>query len=62
VDVNTTKAKTLYFDGINYYLNGEIVAAIKKWQECLEEDPQFTAAQEKIDTARSKLRTISKIK
>jgi hypothetical protein len=62
VDVNVAKAKELYFEGINFYLNGEIVAAIKKWEECLEEDPQFTAAQDKITTARSKLRTISKIK
>ncbi len=57
--VNTAKVRTLYYDGIQLYLNGEIKAAIKKWRECLDEDPGYIAAQEKILKAQEKMKAIS---
>lgn len=62
MEVNAGKVKTLYYDGITLYINGDIKEAVRKWKECLDEDPDFMPAQEKITTARAKLRAISKIK
>jgi cytochrome c-type biogenesis protein CcmH/NrfG len=62
MEVNADKVKALYYDGIQLYINGEIKEAVQKWKECLQEDPEFMPAQDKIATARAKLRNISRIR
>jgi len=62
MDVNADKVKALYYDGIQLYINGQVKEAIVKWKECLQEDPGNLAAQDKIKTARAKLKAISHIK
>jgi hypothetical protein len=62
MEVDAVKAKSLYYDGIQLYVNGDLKAAIKKWKECLQEDPGNIAAQENISKAKAKLKAISSIK
>lgn len=62
MDVDRAKLKSLYYEGIQLYINGEIKAAIKKWKECLKEDPSDIAAQNQISKAKDKLRAISNIR
>ncbi len=61
MQVNASKVRTLYYEGIQLYLNGEIKAAIKKWKECLDEDPGYIDAKEKISKARAKLKALTSI-
>jgi hypothetical protein len=60
--VNASKAKSLYYEGVQLYMNGEIKEAVKKWRECLQEDPGHIEAQANITKALAKLKAISKIK
>ncbi len=53
--------KALYYDGVNLYINGKIHEAIKKWQECLKQDPGNVNAQNNIDKAMAKLKSIEKL-
>jgi hypothetical protein len=62
LSVNKKKVKALYYEGVQLYMNGEIKAAIKKWKECLIEDPGYVIAQDEITKARAKLKAISAIK
>jgi len=56
------KVKTLYYEGIKLYLDGNLTAAIKKWNECLEEDPRNEGALKNLEQARAKLKGIRKLK
>jgi hypothetical protein len=56
------KVKTLYYEGIKLYLAGDIRGAIKKWNECLEEDPRNAGALKNLEQARAKLKNIEKLK
>ncbi len=62
MDVDASKVKTMYFEGVQLYMNGELKEAIKKWKECLQEDPGYAAAQDQISKAKFKLKAISNIK
>lgn len=53
--------KGLYYDGVNLYINGKIHEAIKKWQECLKQDPGNVNAQNNIEKAMAKLQSIEKL-
>jgi tetratricopeptide (TPR) repeat protein len=59
--VDAEKVKALYYDGINLYINGKINEAIKKWQECLQQDPGNINAQKNIEKARAKLNSIARL-
>ncbi len=59
--VDAEKAKALYYDGVDLYINGKIHDAIEKWQACLEADPGNVNAQKNIDKAKIKLKSIEKL-
>lgn len=55
------QAKTLYYDGVSLYINGNIHEAIAKWNECLRADPGYVSANENIKKAEAKLKSIEKL-
>ncbi len=55
------QAKTLYYDGVSLYINGNIHEAIAKWNECLKADPSYVSANENIKKAEAKLQSIEKL-
>jgi tetratricopeptide (TPR) repeat protein len=55
------QAKTLYYDGVSLYINGNIHEAIAKWNECLKADPGYVSASENIKKAEAKLQSIEKL-
>ena len=59
--VDAEKAKGLYYEGVDLYINGKISEAIGKWQACLEADPGNVNAQANIDKAKAKLQSIEKL-
>lgn len=59
--VDSEKVKTLYYEGVNLYINGKIHEAIASWKECLKLDPGYTNAQKNIDKAYVKLQSIKKL-
>ena len=59
--VDAEMVKTLYYDGVNLYINGKIHEAIGKWQECLKQDPNNVNAQNNINKAMVKLQSIQKL-
>lgn len=44
-------ARTLYLEGLSLYTNGDLVGAIEKWKKALEYQPNFSPAQEFMETA-----------
>ncbi len=59
--VDSEKAKSLYYEGVDLYINGKISEAIGKWQACLQADPGNVNAQANIDKAKAKLQSIEKL-
>jgi tetratricopeptide (TPR) repeat protein len=59
--VDSEKAKSLYYEGVDLYINGKISEAIDKWQACLAADPGNVNAQANIDKAKAKLQSIEKL-
>jgi tetratricopeptide (TPR) repeat protein len=59
--VNAEKAKELYYEGVNLYINGKIHEAIAKWKECKVQDPGNVNAQKNIDKAMAKLKSIENL-
>ena len=59
--VDAEKARQLYYDGVDLYINGQIHEAIDKWQACLVADPGNVDAQKNIDKANVKLKSIAKL-
>jgi len=59
--VDAEQVKTLYYDGVNLYINGKINEAIGKWQECLKQDPGNVNAQNNIKKAQAKLNSIAQL-
>jgi len=56
------KVKVLYYEGIQLYLDGKVREAIKKWNECLEEDPRNEGALKNLEKAHAKLKGIQKLR
>ncbi len=59
--VDAEKVKSLYYDGVNLYINGKIHEAIATWKECLKEDPEYISAKNNIAKAMVKLQSIEKL-
>lgn len=59
--MDAEKEKELYYEGVNLYINGKIREAIKKWQECLAQDPNNINAKNNIEKANVKLQSIDKL-
>lgn len=49
------QVQELYLEGLEEYANGNLLAAIAIWEQCLEKDPDFTPAKEMIETSRKTL-------
>jgi tetratricopeptide (TPR) repeat protein len=62
VRVDADKAKKIYYEGVNLYINGKIEDAIVKWQECLKLDPGNANVPVNINRAKAKLQSIQKLK
>ena len=58
--VDAENVKSLYYEGVNLYINGKITEAIAKWKECKRLDPNNVNAQSNIDKAMAKLQSIEK--
>jgi tetratricopeptide (TPR) repeat protein len=59
--VDAEKLKSLYYEGVDKYVNGDIEAAIKIWQKVLAMDPGHVEAKKNIARAREKLRAIKSL-
>ncbi len=59
--VDAEKVKSLYYEGVNLYINGKIHEAIEKWDECLKLDPNNSNAQSNKNKAMVKLQSIEKL-
>ena len=58
----TNKAYSLYEEGVRFYANGELEAAIEKWREVLAISPRFDPAKRGIKAARNSIELQQKIK
>ena len=58
---NSENVKTLYYEGVNLYLDNKIPDAIDKWKQCLVLDPGNVNAQQNISKAQAKLESIKKL-
>lgn len=59
--IDADKVKSLYYEGVNNYINGNIHEAVQKWQECLKLDPSNVNAKENINKAMAKLQSIEQL-
>jgi tetratricopeptide (TPR) repeat protein len=62
VKVDADRAKKIYYEGVNLYINGKIEDAIIKWNECLKLDPGNANVTTNINKAKAKLQSIQKLK
>jgi tetratricopeptide (TPR) repeat protein len=59
--VDAQKLKSLYYEGVDKYVNGDIDAAIKIWQKVLSMDPNHVEARKNIARAREKIQAIKSL-
>gem|GEM_PF-4556726 len=55
------KAKTLYYQGVDFYVNNKIKEAVNTWKEVLKIDPDNTDAQKNILRAEAKLKALANL-
>ncbi len=61
VMLDAKQIKTLYYRGVDKYVNGEIESAIKIWQKVLSLDKNHVEARKNINRAREKLKAIKSL-
>jgi tetratricopeptide (TPR) repeat protein len=59
--VNADKVKSLYYTGVDQYVNNNIKGAIATWQQLLELDPNNEEAKKNIDRAQAKLKALANL-
>jgi len=59
--VNAEKVKTLYYQGVDQYVNNHIKEAIGTWKELLKLDPNHADAQKNIARAEAKLKALQNL-
>jgi tetratricopeptide (TPR) repeat protein len=59
--VDAEKAKTLYYQGVDLYVNNKIKEAVNTWKEVLKIDPDNTDAQKNIQRAEAKLKALANL-
>lgn len=59
--INQKEIKTLYYEGVDRYVNGEIDKAIEIWGRVLKIDPAHSEANNNIKRARAKLAAIKSL-
>jgi tetratricopeptide (TPR) repeat protein len=61
VSLDAQKVKSLYYEGVDKYVNGEVESAIKIWKKVLAMDPGHVEAQKNIKRAEEKLQAIKSL-
>ncbi len=61
VSLDAQKIKSLYYEGVDKYVNGEVETAIKVWKKVLEMDPNHVEARKNIKRAEEKLLAIKSL-
>lgn len=61
VTIDAKMVKTLYYEGVDKYVNGNIEEAIKLWKKVLAIDPNHIESQKNIQRAREKLIAIKNL-
>jgi len=61
VTVDAQKIKSLYYQGVDRYVNGDIESAIKAWDQVLALDATHAEAKKNITRAREKLAAIKRL-
>lgn len=59
--INQKEIKTLYYEGVDRYVNGEIDKAIEIWERVLKIEPAHSEANNNIKRARAKLAAIKSL-
>ncbi len=59
--VDAQKIKSLYYEGVDKYVNGDIESAIKAWEQVLSLEPSHTEAKKNIARAKEKLAAIKRL-
>ncbi len=59
--INEKEVKTLYYEGVDKYVNGEIDKSIEIWERVLKLDPAHAEANNNIKRARAKLAAIKSL-
>ena len=62
VKVDADKVKTLYYQGVDFYVNNNISMAIKTWKDLLKLDPNHQDAIKNIQRAETKMKALEKLK
>lgn len=60
--VNADQVKTLYYQGVDHYVNNRIKEAIKAWEQLLALDGGHADARKNIERAKAKLAALEKLK
>lgn len=61
ITIDAKMVKTLYYEGVDKYVNGDIEEAIKLWKKVLEIDPNHIESQKNIQRAQEKLIAIKNL-
>ncbi len=61
VALDAQKIKSMYYEGVDKYVNGEVDAAIKIWKQVLAMDPNHVEARKNIKRAEEKLQAIKSL-
>ncbi|HNZ29637.1 MAG TPA: hypothetical protein PKJ42_06555, partial [Candidatus Goldiibacteriota bacterium] len=59
--VDAKAVKSLYYEGVDKYVNGEIETAITVWSKVIAMDPGHAEAKKNIARAKEKLAAIKKL-
>ena len=59
--VNADKVKTLYYQGVDLYVNNKIKEAITTWQQLLVLDPSNNDAKKNIERAEAKMKALANL-
>jgi tetratricopeptide (TPR) repeat protein len=61
VKANADKAKALYYQGVDQYVNNHIKEAVVTWKEALKIDPNYDDAQKGLARAEAKLKALANL-
>jgi tetratricopeptide (TPR) repeat protein len=61
VALDAQKIKSMYYEGVDKYVNGEVDTAIKIWKQVLAMDPSHVEARKNIKRAEEKLQAIKSL-
>ena len=59
--LDAQKIKSMYYEGVDKYVNGEVDSAIKIWKQVLTMEPNHVEARKNIKRAEEKLQAIKSL-